>query len=47
MFIYWSFEEPPGQYQRTSIGERVGYIFHIVIHFFDETRWSRMLRLVR
>jgi signal peptidase I len=47
MFIYWSFEEPPGQYQRTSIGERVGYVFHIIIHFFDETRWSRMLRLVR
>ncbi len=47
MFIYWSFEEPPGQYQRTEISERVAYIFHVIIHFFDETRWSRMLRLVR
>ncbi len=47
MFIYWSFEEPAGQYLRTGIGDRIGYVLHIVIHFFDETRWSRMFRLVR
>lgn len=46
MFIYWSFEEPAGQYQRTAIGERIGYLFHVIFHFFDETRWSRMFRVV-
>lgn len=46
LFIYWSFETPGDQYQRTSLGERVQFIGHIVIHFFDETRWSRMLHLV-
>jgi hypothetical protein len=25
----------------------LGFLAHIVIHFFDETRWSRTLRIVR
>ena len=47
MFIYWSFEEPAGQYQRTAMSERIAYLFHVIIHFFDQTRWSRMFRVVR
>jgi signal peptidase I len=47
MFIYWSFETPADQYRRTSVGDRVGFIAHVVIHFFDMTRWRRMLHLVR
>ena len=47
MFIYWSFETPEDQYQKQDMGDRIGFIFHIVIHFFDQTRWSRMFRLVR
>jgi signal peptidase I len=46
MFIYWSFETPRGEYLRTSLAERVGFFFRIVIHFFDQTRWSRMLHVV-
>lgn len=46
MFIYWSFVTPELQYEKTSIGDRLGFIGHIVLHFFTETRWSRMLRLV-
>ena len=47
MFIYWSFETPAGQYQKTSIGERVSFIGNVVIHFFDKTRWRRMFHVVR
>ena len=47
MFIYWSFETPGDQYQRTSMGDRLGFLAHVVIHFFDETRWRRTLRVVR
>ncbi len=47
MFIYWSFVTPPDQYQMRSAGERLSFLAHIVIHFFDETRWSRTLRVVR
>ncbi len=47
MFIYWSFQTPANQYKKDSIAERVGFLVHIVFHFFDQTRWSRMLKVVR
>ena len=47
MFIYWSFITPPDQYQMRTAGDRLGFLAHIIIHFFDETRWSRTLRIVR
>jgi signal peptidase I len=47
MFIYWSFETPSNQYQRTSMGERISFIGHVVLHFFDMTRWKRTLKVVR
>ena len=47
MFIYWSFVTPPDQYQMRSPGDRFGFLAHIIIHFFDETRWSRTLRIVK
>jgi signal peptidase I len=46
LFIYWSFQTPPGEYLRTSMAERISFIFRIIIHFFDQTRWSRMLHVV-
>jgi signal peptidase I len=48
MFIYWSFVTPDDQYEMRGWGDRLEFFFkHIVIHFFDETRWSRTLRIVR
>jgi len=47
MFIYWSFTTPPDQYQMREVGDRLGFLAHIVIHFFDETRWSRTFKAVR
>ena len=47
MFVYWSFETPPDQYKRTDFGDRIGFLAHVIIHFFDETRWRRSLRVVR
>lgn len=47
MFVYWSFETPGDQYERTSAGDRLGFLAHTIIHFFDETRWRRTLRVVR
>ncbi len=46
LFIYWSFETPPGQYMKRGIVERVGFIIKIIVHFFDQTRWGRMLHMV-
>ena len=47
MFIYWSFITPPYQYQLTSWSDRLGFVGHIVFHFFDQTRWSRTFMVVR
>jgi len=47
MIIYWSFETPKDQYMRTGMADRIAHIGNVIIHFFDRTRWDRMLKLVR
>ena len=47
MFIYWSFETPPYQYLQKDFFERVKFIIHVVVHFFDETRWRRTFRMIQ
>jgi signal peptidase I len=47
MFVYWSFETPPNQYLQKEVSERLRFLAHVVIHFFDETRWRRTFRIVQ
>jgi len=47
MFIYWSFETPEYQYEQKAMSQRLGFLAHVVIHFFDETRWKRTLKAVK
>lgn len=47
LFIYWSFITPPDQYLRRGMSDRLGFMAHTVIHFFDQTRWSRTFRIVQ
>lgn len=47
MFIYWSFETPPDQYQKTSWGDRLLFLGHVILRFFDKTQWKRTLQVVR
>ncbi len=47
MFIYWSFETPRDQWEQKGIGQRLAFMAHVVIHFFDQTRWRRTLRVVK
>jgi len=47
MFIYWSFETPADQYQRTAWSDRILFVGKIIIHFFDKTRWNRTLQVVK
>lgn len=47
MFIYWSFDTPADQVNKTDWSDRVAFLFRIVVHFFDQTRWSRTLKVVR
>lgn len=46
MFIYWSFET--AEYgPDIRAGEQMQRIADAIIHFFDKTRWSRTLQLIR
>lgn len=47
MFVYWSFQTPADQIDKQSIGERLSFMGHILIHIFDQTRWNRTLHLIR
>lgn len=47
MFIYWSFETPDDQYTKTDFSDKVGWWFHIAVHFFDKTQWRRTLQVVK
>ena len=47
MFIYWSFETPSDQYMKTAWSDRMLFLGHVVLHFFDKTEWKRTLRIVR
>jgi signal peptidase I len=47
MFIWWSFETPDDQYLKTEVSERIGFMFHVIFHFLDGTRWRRTLMPIR
>ena len=47
MFIYWSFITPDNQYKHTAVSERLEFLAHVIIHFFDQTRWRRTFMVVR
>lgn len=47
LFVYWSFVTPEDQEDKTSIGDRVQFMGHILLHFFGQTRWSRTLHRVQ
>ena len=47
LFVYWSFKTPEDQENKTSMGDRIAFVFHVVIHIFDGTRWSRTFHVIR
>ncbi len=47
LFVYWSFKTPADQEDKTSIGDRISFMFHIVTHIFTDTRWTRTFHVIR
>ena len=47
LFVYWSFETPADQENKTSVGDRISFMFHIVTHVFSDTRWKRTFHVIR
>jgi signal peptidase I len=47
LFVYWSFETPADEENKTGMADRIGFMAHVVLHIFDQTRWKRTLHVVR
>jgi signal peptidase I len=47
LFVYWSFISPEEDEEHVSMGERLQQMGHVLLHFFDQTRWSRTFHMVR
>jgi signal peptidase I len=47
MFVYWSFNTPADQIDKQSVGDRLSFMGHILIHIVDQTRWKRTLHLIK
>ncbi|MFZ0744561.1 MAG: signal peptidase I [Terracidiphilus sp.] len=47
LFNYWSFKTPGDLVYKTSLGDRMAWMGHVVLHFFTDTRWMRTLHPVR
>jgi signal peptidase I len=47
MFVYWSFKTPADEENKTSMSDRIAFTFHVIVHIFDGTRWSRTLHVIR
>jgi signal peptidase I len=46
LFNYWSFKTPDDQMYKTAFSEQIGWMGHVALHFFTDTRWKRTLHLV-
>jgi signal peptidase I len=47
LFVYWSFETPDDQINKTSLSDRIAFMVHIATHIFTQTRWSRTFHIIR
>ena len=46
LLVYWSFDEPEENTLTPSLSERASSTLHMLVHFFDGTRWSRTLHRI-
>lgn len=47
LFVYWSFLTPEDQINKTTLSEQASFTMHEILHFFDESRWSRTFQVIR
>jgi signal peptidase I len=47
LFNYWSFKTPDDEIDKTSVGDRIGWMGHVALHFFTDTRWARTFHMVK
>lgn len=47
LFVYWSFITGEDQNDKTSARDQAAWFGHIVLHFFDQTRWRRTFHRIK
>jgi signal peptidase I len=47
LIIYWSYETAPDEELNPDVGGRASQLKDLLAHFFQKTRWSRTLKLIR
>ena len=47
LFNYWSFKAASGQLEQTGLSHKLAWFGHVLVHFFEDTRWNRTLHVVR
>jgi signal peptidase I len=47
LFNYWSFRSNEEDYDQQSLLARLAWTFHIALHLFSDTRWSRTFHVIR
>jgi signal peptidase I len=47
LFNFWSFVSPETEDGVTGVDNNIAWAFHVVTHFFSDTRWRRTLHLIR
>ena len=47
IFNYWSFKTPEEQYKKKGVGNLIGGIGHVMLHFFTDTLWNRTLKVIQ
>ena len=47
LFNYWSFKAASGQLEQTGLSHKLAWFGHVLVHFFQDTRWNRTLHVVR
>lgn len=47
LFNYWSFKTPEDQYEQVGLSSSLGWMGHVALHFFTDTRWKRTLHMIR
>lgn len=46
LFNYWSFRSNEEDYDQHSLLARLAWTFHIALHLFSDTRWSRTFHVI-
>lgn len=46
LFNYWSFKANESDYESPGLFNKIGWLGHVALHFFTDTRWNRTFKVI-